>query len=367
LRARLTADLVDALDHAEELWLCGAADEVADRIAATEGELAAAARADARGAGVADALVTLLAGATSLVVLGIVGAAAHRGALDALLAAPLTLVALASFEIVHPVAAGARSVDAAGSAAARVLELARRRPELHDPDVPAPEPGQRPTITTERLVVDRGTGAARTRALNEVSLALGPGERLVVRGPSGSGKSTLLLTLARFLERSAGDARLAGRDLHAYAQRDVRAEVVLLAQDPHVFDSTIRENVALARPGCTDDDVRDALGRAQLGAFVASLPDGLDTRVGASGRALSGGQRQRLAMARAFLAGGSVLLIDEPTAHLDQTTACRLLTDLWNAAEDRSVLLVTHGDPGPFHDCRTLQVEAVAPDHRPPH
>jgi ABC-type multidrug transport system fused ATPase/permease subunit len=125
-----------------------------------------------------------------------------------------------------------------------------------------------------------------------------------------------------------------------------------------VFDSNLRENLAFARPGAGDAEILEALERARLGDWVASLDDGLDTRVGERGEALSGGQRQRLALARAFLADPSVLLLDEPTAHLDARTAAALLDDLWQLAGKRSVLLVTHGEAGPFRHCGRLELDA---------
>jgi ABC-type multidrug transport system fused ATPase/permease subunit len=200
-------------------------------------------------------------------------------------------------------------------------------------------------------------GAGRQRVLDGVDLALAPGQRMVVAGPSGAGKTTLTQLLVRFLERQGGDARLGPRDLRHYRQEDVRAAVLLSAQDPHVFDSTIRENVAFARPGSSDEAILGALDHARIGAWVASLPDGLDTPVGERGRALSGGQRHRLALARAFLADPAVLVLDEPTAHLDAETAAALLGDLWAEAGERSVLLVTHGNPGPFVGCQPLELE----------
>jgi ABC-type transport system involved in cytochrome bd biosynthesis fused ATPase/permease subunit len=126
-----------------------------------------------------------------------------------------------------------------------------------------------------------------------------------------------------------------------------------------VFDTTIRANLLLARPGASDTELHRALARARLEAWVASLESGLDTVVGERGRALSGGQRQRLALARAFLADPAVLVLDEPTAHLDRATAGALLDDLWHEAGGRSVLLVSHGDAGPFGRCRRLE---LAPD-----
>jgi thiol reductant ABC exporter CydC subunit len=355
LRARLTADLVDALDAADELWLNGADDRVAATVAADDRALVQVALRDARGAGAADAVGVLAAALTTLAVLVAATAAAGRGALDPLLVAPVTLVTLGAFEAVLPLAVAARQLPVVLSAGRRVLELVDREPEVADPERPAPAPSRRPGVVLDRVVVDRGP--ERRRVLDGVSLDLPAGGRVVVTGPSGAGKTTLAQLLVRFLERQGGDARIDDRDLRDHRQDDIRAAVLLGAQEPHVFDSTIRENLLLARPGAGDDELRQALARARLGEWVASLPDGLDTVVGERGRALSGGQRQRLSLARAFLADPSVLMLDEPTAHLDTATAGALLDDLWRQAGERSLLLITHRDAGPFGTCRRLELE----------
>jgi thiol reductant ABC exporter CydC subunit len=354
LRARLTADLVDALGAAEELWVNGADARAAATIAADDRALVGAALRDARAAGVADALGVLIGGLTAVGVLVAATAAAGRGVLEPLLVAPLTLVAVAAFEAVLPLSTAARHLPSVLSTGRRVLELIDREPELADPDRPVAVAPGRPRIALREVVVVRGP--ERRRVLDGVDLTLEPGERMVVSGPSGAGKTTLAQLLVRFLERQAGAARMGPHDLRDHRQDDVRRVVLLAAQEPHVFDSTIRENVAFARPGASDDEVHHALTRARLGTWVASLPGGLDTRVGERGRALSGGQRQRLALARAFLADPLVLVLDEPDAHLDAGTVAALLADLWREAGERSVLLVTHGRTGPFERCRRLEL-----------
>ena len=129
-------------------------------------------------------------------------------------------------------------------------------------------------------------------------------------------------------------------------QEDVRRTFALAGQEAHVFNSTIRENLRLARPGASEAELVDALRRAQLADWVRTLPDGLDTLVGEDGSRLSGGQRQRLVLARALLADAPVLVLDEPTAHLDRETAEALIRDTFAAAGDRSVLLITHRSEG---------------------
>ena len=140
--------------------------------------------------------------------------------------------------------------------------------------------------------------------------------------------------------------KLAGGDLPEYRQEDVRATYALAGQEAHVFDSTIRANLLLARPDATDSDLYLALRQAHLDEWVASLPEGLDTLVGEDGRRLSGGKRQRLTIARALLSAAPVLVLDEPTAHLDPATARAVVDDAFAAAGDRSVLLITHPPEG---------------------
>ena len=354
LRARLTADLVDALDAADELWLNGADGAAAAAVADDDRALVQVALRDARAAGAADAVGVVVAGLTTLAVLTAATAAAGRGALDPLLVAPLTLVAVGAFEAVLPLSVAARQLPGLLAAGRRVLELVDRRPEVTDPVGPAALPSDHPGVALDRVVVARGPD--RRRVLDGVGLRLAPGARLVVAGPSGAGKTTLAQLLVRFLERQAGEARLGPHDLREHRQDDVRATMLLSAQEPHIFDSTIRANLLLARPRASDAELHRALAGAHLEDWVASLPDGLDTVVGERGRALSGGQRQRLALARAFLADPAVLVLDEPTAHLDTATADALLDDLWREAGSRSVLLITHGDAGPFGRCRRLEL-----------
>jgi ABC-type multidrug transport system fused ATPase/permease subunit len=182
-------------------------------------------------------------------------------------------------------------------------------------------------------------------ALHGVDLDLPPGRRVLLVGPSGSGKTTLAHVLLRFLDPAAGRVLLDGTDTRLLAGDDVRRVVGLLAQDAHVFDSTLRENLLLARPDAFVAEIRVALRQARLLDWVDRLPEGLDTWVGNHGDLLSGGERQRLALARVLLADFPVLVLDEPTEHLDTATADALVADLvgpHSVTTGRTVVAVTH-------------------------
>jgi ABC-type bacteriocin/lantibiotic exporter with double-glycine peptidase domain len=198
--------------------------------------------------------------------------------------------------------------------------------------------------------------------LRGVDAELVAGSRTMVVGPSGSGKSTLAAVLLRFLEPAAGSVQLVGRDgavdLTELGSDDARSVIGWCAQDAHLFDSTIAENLRLARPDATPQDLWAALDGARLATWVHSLPAALDTMVGEHGRLLSGGQRQRLALARVLLADRPIVVLDEPTEHLDEPTARALAEDLMAATEGRTVVVLTHR-PELFPEIeRTLRIQA---------
>ena len=180
------------------------------------------------------------------------------------------------------------------------------------------------------------------RALDAVDLDLESGRRVALVGPSGAGKSTLAAVLARFVEYETGSIQLDGVELRDLSGEQVRNVVGLVEQDAHIFDSTLRENLRLAKPGASDPELLSAVAQARLGDWVTTLPLGLDTPVGEHGSSLSGGQRQRIAVARALLADFPILVLDEPSEHLDAETADALIADLLAATEGRTTLLITH-------------------------
>jgi thiol reductant ABC exporter CydC subunit len=343
-RGELSADLVELLQGAPELVAYGREDEVLRRLRERDGALVRLGRRGASAEGAGEALRLALTGATVAGVLGFAVSAHAAGHLDRTSIALLGLLALASFECVQPLSQAARELAETVAAGARVLDLTDREPAVTDPPQPIPVPSGPVSVALEDV---RATYRSGERpALDGVTLRLEPGRKLALVGPSGAGKTTVTNLLLRFLDPDSGRVTLAGRDLRDYAQEDVRSVFALAAQDAHLFSTSIRENVRLARPAAGDDEVEAALRQARIWDWVAALPDGPDTLVGEAGRELSGGQRQRIVLARALVTDARILILDEPTTHLDVATAERLLEDVVAAAGDRSLLLITHRPEG---------------------
>lgn len=279
----------------------------------------------------------VLAGVTAVAACGILIA---EGA-SAGVVAVVGLLVLATGDVFAATAAAAHRVPALATALSAVTRL------LAPVERVARGTG-RPASPLDRVefhAVAVGWPGSDRPVARDLTAVAARGRWLVVEGPSGSGKSTLLTTLLGDLDVRAGRILVAGSDLVAIDPDAWRAEVAWCPQEAHVFDSTLRGNLAIGRSRqnpAADADLHDVLDRVGLGGVVAALDGGLDGRVGPGGRWLSGGERQRLAVARALLADAAVVLLDEPTAHLDATTATALMTDLRAALADRVVVLVTH-------------------------
>jgi ATP-binding cassette, subfamily C, bacterial CydC len=343
-RGELTSELVETLAGSDELVAFGCERQRLRGLHAADRKLVRIARRAALADGTGDALRLLVMGATVVGVLAVSVSAHAGGNLNRVLIAMLALLALASFEAVQPLPEALRELGATLAAGRRILELTDREPSIVDPEEPLPAPTPPFTVALENV---RVRYAPRERpALNEFSMRLEPGKRVVLLGRSGVGKSTVAHLLLRFIDPERGYVTIAGEDLRRYRQEDVRRVVAVADQDAHLFSASIRDNVRIGRPDANGAELEQALRSARIWDWIESLPEGLDTLVGEEGRELSGGQRQRIVLARALIAGAPVLVLDEPTAHLDPPTAEALIEDIFAAAGDRSVLLITHRGEG---------------------
>ncbi|PKV86795.1 ATP-binding cassette subfamily C protein CydCD [Streptomyces sp. TLI_146] len=339
-RGLLATRVADLLTGTGELTVAGAlgrrtreakdADSALTRIASR------AAAAIALGGGLSALTCGLTVAAAALV--GVQAVA--DGRLDGVRLAVVVLVPLAAFEAVNGLPLAVQARQRVRRSAERVYEVLDAPVPVREPEHPAAAPAS-PFPLEVRGLAARYDGQSRD-ALSDFTLTLTPGRRVAVVGTSGSGKTTLAQVLLRFLDAREGTYRIGGKDAAELAGDDVRRLVGLCAQDAHLFDSSVRENLRLARTDADEDALRDALAAARLLDWVDGLPDGLDTLVGEHGARLSGGQRQRLALARALLADFPVLVLDEPAEHLDLATADALTADLLRATEGRTTVLITH-------------------------
>jgi ATP-binding cassette, subfamily C, bacterial CydC len=356
LRGELTAELVELLRSAPELAVYGREEQTMARIRSLDSQLARLGRRDALVAGLGDALAVLVAGLTVVGVLAVAVAGHETGALDAVLVATLALLALSSFDAVLPLPAAGRELSASLAAGRRMLETTDAEALVCDPADPLAAPHARAPVALEGVTARYANAVAP--ALRRFDLHLTAGRKVALVGPSGAGKTTVTNLLFRFLDPEQGRVTIAGHDVREYRQEDVRRTFALAGQEAHLFSTTIRENLRLARTDATDDELWAALRRAHVADWVESLPDRLDTFVGEEGSRVSGGQRQRLVLARALLVDAPVLVLDEPTAHLDGPAARALVDDALDAAGARAVLLITHRREGLERMDEVVTIEA---------
>ncbi len=340
-RAALFDAVVEVVQTAPELVMWQAGRAAADRVAAVSDQMGRALVRSARWTGAGRAAALLVSGlavaATALAAAPPVAAGTLSGPAMAL----LVLLPLALAELCAPLAD-------AGSLAARTTAAARRLRAIEEAAPPVVESPTRPRPRGTGLELDSVTAgwAPGHAALEQLSLSLPSGSRIGVTGRSGSGKSTLAAVLLRFLDPTRGRVDLGGTPTAWLRLDDLRSVVGLVDDDPHVFATTLVENVRLARPDASDSEVETALREARLGDWLDTLPEGLDTWLGDGHGEVSGGERARLAVARALLADQRVLVLDEPVAHLDHATATALAEEVLGADRTRSVVWITHSPVG---------------------
>jgi thiol reductant ABC exporter CydC subunit len=343
-RAQLTDTVVDLIEGAPELIVNGAAEEQLRRMLDADCSLTRIARASARTAGIGQGLTSLCCGLAMWGALVVGVASVHAGRMNGVLLAGLALIPLVAFELVAGLPAATQTLQRVRRSAARVFEVMDTPAPVTEPARPLALPEAPYSLRVQDLRFSY-PGAVRP-ALDGIDLDLSPGRRVAVVGPSGAGKSTLAGVLLRFLPYDAGSVTLDGVEISELDGDDLRTVVGLVSQDAHIFDSTLEENLRLARRQANAQELRAALAGARLLEWAQELPDGLGTEVGERGARMSGGERRRLAIARALLADFPLLVLDEPGEHLDTPTADAIVADLLaltgQHARAHATLLITH-------------------------
>jgi thiol reductant ABC exporter CydC subunit len=358
-RGQLGSAVTELLSGAADLEAFGARDFAMARVEQAGKDFSASSVRLGTSAALGTGLPALIAGLTVWAVLLLGVDAVGAGTINRVPLAVATLTAMATFEAVAILPAAAIALNQTQASARRITEVIDAPAPVSDPPNPLPLPLPSPgsvsigpvTITLRDACVRYHPDAPL--ALDHFSLDLPPGRRIALVGPNGAGKSTVASVLLRFQSLTSGSATITGTgtgplgdfgptELSSLRADDVRAVIGGCPQDPHLFDASIAENLRLACPDATDDELLLACGQVGLSSWLCTLPAGLDTQVGQNGGALSGGQHQRIALARALLANPQVLILDEPTAHLDGQARRTFLADLFAATKGRSVLLITH-------------------------
>jgi thiol reductant ABC exporter CydC subunit len=338
-RAELNTGLVDQIQGLADLLINNQETKQLDWLARENKNLVQIQERMAWIRGSGDALVAFFTGLAGLAILFLAIPLVGSGEIDGVYLALLPLAAIASFEAVQPLANAMGQTQASIESARRLFELIDSTPPVSEPHHPAPLP-----VESNLVVQDLSFRYAPDEPyiLQKVSFNLPVGGRLAIVGPSGAGKSSLVNLLLRFWDYSEGSLQLGNQDLCSLPAEEVRAFFAVVPQRTHLFNVTIWDNLLLANPDASEEQILSACRIAQIHDFILTLPQGYDTLIGENGYLLSGGQRKRLAIARALLKDAAILLLDEPTANLDPITERILLRSILENPRAQTILVITH-------------------------
>jgi thiol reductant ABC exporter CydC subunit len=339
--ARVTA-LVSG--NADELQAIGASNQAQTWLVTAHANLSRAAGQQSRGRAAAAGLLLLLTAASTVAMTAAILPDIGK-TITTPVAALLVLTPIALGDAISTLPDATRALARSQASAVRLHTLLDQAPAVATNRT---QPLTATRATPPHIAVNALTAAwsGTTAQVGPLDLQIEPGTRLAITGPNGCGKSTLLAVLARTLDPAHGSYQLGDQDAVTLELEQARTMFAVLDDEPHLFASTVRANLALAKPGSTDSDLLKALDRSGLGQWLTDLDQGLDTIIGTGGRGVSGGERARLGLARALLSKRPILLLDEPVAHLDHATADAVMDDLTQSATEQSVIMVSHRPDG---------------------
>lgn len=335
-KADLNRELADSIAGMTELTAFGVQAQQADRIHQANNRLVGLQLRIAGVSGLHDAFGSFFMHYTVLVILLLGIPLVTAGRLDGIYLAVVALAVLSSFEAVLPLPLALQHFSLSVAAAQRLFRIAGQHP--------VDNPGTAVPCAGDLLLRDVSFRYPQSRqpSVQGIYLQLTAGQKIAVVGLSGAGKSTLVQLLLQFWEYNSGEILLNGQLIRAYDLEKYRALFAVVSQQTHLFNASILDNILLARPAATPDEVAKAVQAAALQDFITQLPQGINTLVGQNGQALSGGQRQRIAIARAMLKDAPFLILDEPTNGLDAVTETEVMSAVDTLMAGRTTLLVTH-------------------------
>jgi ATP-binding cassette subfamily C protein CydC len=341
-RAALNIQVVDGIQGMADILAFGA---MRDRLALIAGSGKSYGDSQTRLArinGVNSGLSTFVSNFALWAVLFLCIPLVSAGKLNGVLLASMALITLSAFEAVTPLPLAAQMWVSSREAARRLFEVVDTKPAVSDqPSASREKEG----ITSCELDVNDLSFMYPNQAvpaLQHITFKLQAGKSVAMVGPSGAGKSTLANLILRFWDYESGDIRLGGESLKTYAPDTVREQIAYVSQNTYFFNTTLYENLRMARRRVTREEVVSAARAAQIHDFIVGLPKGYDTLIGEQGLRLSGGERQRLAIARMILKDAPILILDEPTANLDPLTERQVLETLFALLRRKTSLLITH-------------------------
>lgn len=352
-RTLMNIHLVDSIQGLADSIAYGYAAQRANTLHTVNDDLAQRERQMARLDGLQGGISVLLVNIAAFCVLLV---AVNR--VDGVYLATLALGTIAAFEALTPLALATQHLGKEIESAQRVFEVIDSTPIIPEPSAPQAAPTSSMDLNLSH--VSFRYAPDEPYVLSDFSLTVPYGQRILIMGESGSGKSSLVNLLMRFWDYETGQISIGSSDLKALAHEDIRQIFGVMTQRTHLFNTTIRENIRIARKEATDEDIETAAKAAYIHDFILSLPQGYDTYVGEDGSSLSGGERQRVALARILLKDSPIWLLDEITANLDPVTANSVLASILSAGKERTIIFMTHRAPlteqSDFSQIITLQI-----------